>query len=184
VVIETHAFFRRWVLVPFENNFRDKHKRDRDLLTKITTPEALSALLNIAVEGLQRLEARRGFQLPDSVRAAGEKYRRDADAVYRFITEECSQGRRDDCIAAVALYEAFKKWCEENGYRNVPPKRVLEEQLMELLGAEKDRARVGGEKNPVAVWRGVRCTYSPGTWRTPAEEPPHPSECPPPPEWL
>ncbi len=157
----THAFFRRWVVVPFDNKFRDGEKRDRDLPKKITTPEALSALLNIAVAGLQRLEARGEFALPESVRQAGEKYRREADAVYTFISEECAKGGQDARVSATDLQRSFRAWCAENGYRNVPPKKALERQLVELLGAEKERARVGGRKNAVVVWRGITCSYSP-----------------------
>jgi P4 family phage/plasmid primase-like protien len=178
----THAFFRRWVIVPFDNSFRDENKRDRDLLKKITTPKALSAVLNLAVAGLQRLEARGGFDLPESVRKAGEKYRRDADAVYTFIAEECGHGGRDSIIAASEIYRLFKAWCEDNGHRIAPAKRALEQQLVELLGAEKDRARVGKQRNAVAVWRGVTCSYSSAA-RGREEEPPHPSECSEASEW-
>lgn len=157
----THAFFRRWVVVPFDNKFRDGEKRDRDLLTKITTPAALSALLNLALAGLQRLESRGEFALPESVRQAGEKYRREADAVYTFITEECARGGPDARVSATDLQRSFRAWCAETGYRSVPPKKALERQLVELLGAEKDRARVGGRKNAVVVWRGITCSYSP-----------------------
>lgn len=157
----THAFFRRWVVVPFSNSFRDEKKRDRDLLEKITAPEALSSLLNIALAGLQRLEDRRDFALPESVREAGERYRRDADAIYTFVMDECGRGGSDAYMAGSELYRSFSLWCVENGYRSTPPKRALEQQFVELLGVEKDRARVGGRKNPVAVWRGITCSYSP-----------------------
>ena len=172
----THAFFRRWVVVPFDNSFRDETKRDRDLLGKITTPEALSALLNIAVAGLQRLEERGGFALPESVRKAGEKYRREADAIYTFVMEECGRGGPDSCVSATELYKSFGAWCRGNGYRIVPQKRALEQQLVALLGAVSDRARVGGRKNPVAVWRGITCSYSPPVGGEPGEGAYQPSE--------
>ncbi len=157
----THAFFRRWVIVPFGNSFADPKRRDRDLLRKITTPEALSALLNIALFGLRRLEERGSFELPDSVRAAGETYRRDGDAVHTFLSDECRQGGQDDWIATSDLNRRFQVWCRENGYRFVPPKAALDQRVAAVFSVEKGRRRVGGRGNPVTAWKGVLCSYSP-----------------------
>ena len=51
---DTYAFYVRWILIEFLNRFvLDDGTADPDLDSKLQTPEELSGLLNIALEGLK-----------------------------------------------------------------------------------------------------------------------------------
>jgi len=47
---KTDAFCRRWVIIHFHKRFADG-KEDAELTKKLTTPEKLSGLLNLALAG-------------------------------------------------------------------------------------------------------------------------------------
>src|SRR5208283_2759033 len=51
---DSYAFWRRWILIEFPNQFGDD-KKDPEILNKLTAEAELSGLLNWALEGLARL---------------------------------------------------------------------------------------------------------------------------------
>jgi phage/plasmid-associated DNA primase len=51
---DTYAWFRRWVLLHFKNRV-PKHLQDKDIISKLTTPQELSGILNLALAGLKLL---------------------------------------------------------------------------------------------------------------------------------
>ncbi|MDG6967589.1 MAG: hypothetical protein JRN03_07695, partial [Nitrososphaerota archaeon] len=51
------AFFNRVMLRYFTNRFGGREGPDRDLVSKLTTPDELSGVLNWGIEGLKRLQA-------------------------------------------------------------------------------------------------------------------------------
>jgi putative DNA primase/helicase len=118
----TDAWFERWLVVEMINQFVGPNaakSADPDLRAKLTTPEELSGLLNLAVTGLQRLMARDEFALPASVTRAMTVYRRGVDTLERFVDERCIL----DAEAATrrsAVFEAYCRWCGEEGLRPEP----------------------------------------------------------------
>ena len=53
---DTTAFFRRWIIINFPNQFLpDNPKTDKDLTKKLTTQEELSGFFNWTLKGLKRL---------------------------------------------------------------------------------------------------------------------------------
>jgi len=56
---DTDAFFRRWIIIVFPNQFTDdknaEHKADHSIIDKLTTPEELSGLLNKSLKSLHNL---------------------------------------------------------------------------------------------------------------------------------
>lgn len=67
----SHAFFRRWLVIPFERSFSPEEQIPRDVLdARLTEPSELSGLLNKALDALEHLNQRRDFSQPGSVKAA------------------------------------------------------------------------------------------------------------------
>ena len=113
----SHAFFRRWLIIPFPNQFPEGDpRRDPDLPKKLSTPESLSYLLRLAVQGLQRLVDRGEFvQTSDTARALQE-YRQQCDTARAFLEEAC-QVAEDSAISKDQLYAAYAAWCNEAGVK-------------------------------------------------------------------
>jgi putative DNA primase/helicase len=110
------AIWRRIKLIPFNVTFGEDRK-DADLPRKLRAE--LPGVLNWALRGCLDWQ-RGGLGEPDEVRQAVGEYQQEMDLVARFISE-CCACHRDARYSSKALYEAFKKWCEEGGVS--PPTR-------------------------------------------------------------
>ena len=79
----SHAYYKRWLILPFEKSFTEGTK-DIDLIHKLTTPEELSGLLNLALVGLKQLEKDGGFRdIP--VEDVKRDYERKSNTVKAFL---------------------------------------------------------------------------------------------------
>jgi len=111
---KTHGFYRRWIILDFPNSFPEGDKRrDPNLLEKISTPEEMSGLLNIAIVGLQRLLKRGSFDTPLSSKKELEDYKIANDSAKAFFNDNIyfDSGKK---ILRVALYDCYKDYCFEN----------------------------------------------------------------------
>lgn len=143
------AFFRRWLIIPFEQRFEGAAK-DRDLLAKITTPQELSGYLNRALDGLDRLRARGGFPSTKATDAALDRFRTDADTALGFIEESCeldSDGR----TPRPELYSRYRQWCDETGRLPLAANR-FNERIRSSLSAQVTEVVVNGTR----CWAGIR----------------------------
>ncbi|NQT12729.1 MAG: hypothetical protein HQ582_08270 [Planctomycetes bacterium] len=67
----SHAFFRRWVVIPFDRTIPPEEQTPREELDATLRDQGeLSGLLNRALAALDRLKRQRGFSQPESVRDA------------------------------------------------------------------------------------------------------------------
>ncbi len=129
------AFFERWLILPFDRKHRGTEHEDKALLAKLTTPTELSGLLNMALDGLDRLRRQNGFTRTTATDEAAERFRIDADSAAGFCEENCTiyDGAR---IAKPALFQAYKAWCEENNRRPLAAVR-FSRRLHELHGLDQ-----------------------------------------------
>ena len=116
---KTDGFYRRWAIIPFNARF-SIHDEDYDPLIadKITTPTAISYLLNIAIRGAQRLIRTGHFTEPQSVKEALEAYKADNSTVLSWIEDKdldsdyFLDNPRDKC------YSEFADWCKVSGVQS------------------------------------------------------------------
>jgi len=82
----SEAFFDRWIVIPFERNFRGEVDEvpSRVLNARLRTPQELSGLLNRALVALQQLRAN-GISEPLSLLAAKERFRAATDPVSVWV---------------------------------------------------------------------------------------------------
>jgi putative DNA primase/helicase len=126
----SYAYFRRWLIVPFEATFTGS-RRDPDLRMKLTTPQQLSGLLNRALEGLYRLRKQDDFTKSETLDIAAREFRTAVDSAAAFVAGECliGPGLR---IARPRLYEQYKAWCA-NVTRSPLSARRFNERVRSLL---------------------------------------------------
>jgi phage/plasmid-associated DNA primase len=72
-------------------------------------------VLNWAVEGW-RLIQETGFDAPQTVDAAIEAYRSEADIIGSFLSEHTT-GQGDGRIPTTELYSLYADWAKANGYK-------------------------------------------------------------------
>lgn len=145
----TNGFYRRWIIIRFPNTFNEKTPGfDPNLLSKLTTPEELSGLLNIAIWGLERLKDRGYYEIPQSVRDEIEEYNVENDSVKQFLNERCEL-RLGEIIKRTTLYSAYTEFCTYNGERPVG-RMEFNRRLRENLPGVKMRNDLGA-----MAWSGL-----------------------------
>ncbi len=98
----------------FPNQFPENDpKTDPDILSKLTSEAELSGLLNLALDGLERLLANSRFSYGKTVDQTQSYYLRASDPVYAFV-ENCCELDPDAITSKDVLFEAFKDYCKES----------------------------------------------------------------------
>ena len=109
---QSHGFWRRVRLVPFERTFvtdQDKH-----LATKLR--RELPGILAWAIRGCLAWQ-KDGLGLPQAVASATETYRRDSDPLGEFV-EDCCIVREDTQCGANEAYSRYGQWLSQRGMKD------------------------------------------------------------------
>jgi putative DNA primase/helicase len=114
---DTEAFFRRWIIVVFPNQFAND-KADPYILQKLTAPEELSGLLNLAIQGLKHLLKNGTFSYSKTTEQIKEDYIRKSSPVAAFIMD-CMEVDSDAFIEKKELYVVFAEYCRVRGLPTV-----------------------------------------------------------------
>ena len=142
-------------IIPFNRHFED-HEQDKTLKVTLTDPEALSGILNWAVEGYRLFRAE-GLDEPTEVQSATAQYKQDSDRIAQFIDSWLEEGYDENGdkyeVPCKAAYRVYSRWCDEMNYRpdNYKNFRAAMEKSYTLMTR---RPRAGGEKTPLII--GVR----------------------------
>ncbi len=135
----THAFFRRFIIVPFEVVIPEA-EQDPDLADKIIENE-LPGVLNWALEGLDRLLTTKHFTHSDKVESAGRTFRRQSDCTVMFLEHEGMAPGIACKVSSSELYRKYVEFC--HGERvNALYKQAFLKKLASL-GYEKQHTRIG-----------------------------------------
>ena len=140
-------------LIPFERHF-DESERDTGLKKALSTPAALSGILNWCLDGLWLIEET-GFDMPESVKIATDEYRQRSDKMGRFVAESLEADPQGEIRTADA-YELYKAWCARNGQFAESMANFKSE--MENFGTIKRKRPAGsnGTVNPQAFILGYK----------------------------
>lgn len=147
---KSEGFYRRWLLIPFNARFTaDDEDYDPMIADKITSDQALSYLLNIAIRGAKRLMSKGYFTEPQSVKDALEAYKADNSTVLSWIDDkDLSEDYILDKPRDV-LYSEFADWCKVSGIKagNVTGKKTF---FREVVGKfdldERPKQKADGKR--------------------------------------
>lgn len=113
----TDGYFRRLIIVDFPNTFGENGlKRDPHIMDKLSTEKELSGLLNLALEGLQRLERNGKFSENQNTIDAINEYKREIDPLVTFL-EECCQVGEEYSASKQSLYDLYVGWTHRSGVK-------------------------------------------------------------------
>lgn len=113
------GFWRRVLLVPFEQKFVDVEKlpeypgakvKNKNLKAELL--EESSGILNWMLDGY-RMWRESGLRVPDKVKAATAEYRADSNHVIQFLQAWCDYNPAFE-ITSARLYEAYELWAKQN----------------------------------------------------------------------
>ena len=135
----TPAYFRRFLIVPFEVTIPEE-EQDKELANKIICDE-LSGVFNWVQQGLERLLKQKGFTESRAVRYQLEQYRRESDSVQSFLIEEGYIISTSSFIPMKILYQDYRPYSLENGFRTVSSRTFS--QRLKNLGYTVERRNFG-----------------------------------------
>jgi putative DNA primase/helicase len=116
VLDDSDAFFRRWVIITFPNQFTKDSttKEDRNLIQKLSTADELSGLLNFALEGLKRLRANNWhFSNPKTTEEIRTEYIRKSSPIEAFLMD-CTDPDVESFVPRAELFSTFSEYCHQN----------------------------------------------------------------------
>lgn len=162
----SEGFWSRWVLLEFPykflpqeeiNNRTDKERvncklQDPTILDKITTPEELSGLLNMALDGLKTIKNNKDFSYSTGTNDVKDYWIRTSDSFTAFCLDNL-EGDSEGYISKKELRQSFVKFCKTHkvkGTSDVNMKIVLEN----MFGVFPGR-RGSSFDTQEYVWEGV-----------------------------
>lgn len=112
------AFWRRWIIVHFDNQFPEgSDKRDPELGNKLQEPENLSAVLNWAIEGWGRLLENGEFDnVPPTPDETRRKWQQWGDSLDHFLSNVAEHDPDAPNVTTGEAWEVYRAWCQENGH--------------------------------------------------------------------
>jgi putative DNA primase/helicase len=105
-VEKTLAFFRRFLIVPFDVTIPDSEQNKQ--FASLLIRNELSGVFNWVLEGLTRLLQQKNFTYSEAVQSKVEDYQKQSDNVRLFIAEE---NYRPSTTKIVPLKDVYKKYC-------------------------------------------------------------------------
>ena len=137
----SHAFFRRWVVIPFDRTIEPGEQIPRDVLdARLAAPGELSGLLNMALDGRERLRRQHGFSEPASVKAAWNEFYATTDPLAVWL-ERFTVDDPDAHITKKDLRLAYNSECERRGRPSMNNKQ-FGQALRRVRPAIEDAQRV------------------------------------------
>jgi len=107
---ESHAFFRRLIILTFPNKFEGE-EADHTILSKLTTKDELEGLLKWSIEGLNRLGDNCDFSYNQSTEEVREYYKQLSDPVYAFCDEKLIKDTNfSSYIDKDVLLKVYNEW--------------------------------------------------------------------------
>ena len=147
---KSDGFYRRWLFVPFNARFSSEDPDYDPLIEdKITTPTALSYLLNLGIKGAERLIKRGHFTEPESVREALETYKADNSNTLSWIEDKSLNIDYFLDNSTDKLYSEFVDWCKLSGIKsgNITGKKTFYKEVIHKYEFEdKPKQKADGKR--------------------------------------
>jgi len=148
----SQAFFRRWVIFKFENEF-DETKADPYLLEKLTTREELSGIFNWALEGLKRLLKNGCFTNAEkNLNEIMKEYLTNSESIYSFAMT-CLDEKEGAYITKDDLYNEYVNFCNKNSLTSISKVTVGHRLPMILPSIRTAVMKI--DNKSVKVWKNV-----------------------------
>lgn len=143
------GFWRRWDIVPFSVTIPE---RERDpLLAQTIIREELSGVLNWALEGLQRLQRRGGFDvvMPAAMTLMLREAKADTNSVVAWLEDTGAELQVACDTPKELVFEQYRRWCSINAMREVSVVQFWKRMNEHFKTLEEARIRMGGVQRRV-----------------------------------
>jgi putative DNA primase/helicase len=138
-VEHTHAFFRRFLIIPFEVTIAEA-EQNKNLASEIITSE-LPGVLNWVLAGLRRLLNQEAFSKCDAADNFLSDYKKKTDTVQLFLEDNNYVLDLVNHVPLKDLYSEYRSYCQDNGNRPLA-KKTFSERL-KAIGCHSHRYNTG-----------------------------------------
>jgi len=160
----TDGFWTKWVLIEFPYKFVNKKEfknsqnkknlkiLNPDIMEELSTGEELSGLLNLALDGLDRLSKQKDFGYSKNTKQVKDMWIRQSDSFTSF----CIDNLEEDEFSTITKKEMRREYflyCKENKLKGVSDK-AIKITLQNKYGVEESRKQHAGTQE--YTWEGVR----------------------------
>lgn len=137
---DTDAFFRRWNIITFPNQFKGDNC-NLNMLQEISTSQELSGLLNLALEQLRNLMKAKVFCTNQTTEEIRQQYMRQSNSAKAYIEQELELAESPDAwIQKEILFAEYVAWCN---HQNLLPldKRTLTSNIQRIIPKAQEKLR-------------------------------------------
>lgn len=140
---------RRLVIIPFDNKVK---KVDPKIDEKLSSENAKSYLLKLAIEGMKRIVSNGGMSYSKTIEDITNKYLTENDSVLSFIYHKESEGKTIEGMTVDTVHLQYQMYCEDNGLK--PLGKIVMGRRINSAGYESVRKTYKGKKRTVYVKTG------------------------------
>lgn len=134
----TAAFFRRWIILQFNNTFSEGSKeRIENLEELLTTKEELEGILQFAFEGLQILLKKKKFTENMNPIELREFWLKKSDSVASFAMDIIEPSLSGEWMTKSEIFERYQNYTEQHGYEPLTM-NVFFKGLKDIINIEDD----------------------------------------------
>jgi len=159
----TEGFWTKWVLIEFPYKFVTEKEYNKlseenkfghkilnpDIIKELTTPEELSGLLNLALDGLDRILKNDDFSYSKATKEVKDLWIRKSDSFTAFCMDHLTEDFNNK-ITKKELRRMFWKYCKKHKLSGASDK-VINITLENLFGVSEYR-EFQGERH----WEGIK----------------------------
>lgn len=141
---KTDGWYSRFIYIPFKAKFDRDHKGyDPNIEDKVTTEEAMSHLLNRALEGFQRLYENGDFTNPSAVQEVLTQYKVDNSTTLSWLEDEDIKLDHILDTPTSELYSEFKQWCIESGIgsKTITGRKAFSKEIVTWFDLSNEKKR-------------------------------------------
>jgi putative DNA primase/helicase len=150
---KSDGIWRRLILFPLDITITDEERiYGMDKVDWWVASGELPGILNWALDGLDRLRLQGGFTRSNTCDESLDKYRTENNPARMFLRETCQESP-DGETPCEALYGAYQRWCELNGYSPLADRSFGKE--VRRVFKKSERRKVGARDRRVWCYCGV-----------------------------
>lgn len=150
----TMAFWRRVMLINFTETFTNDGDI-KDLWKEFTTEEEMSGILNLAIEGIQRLKDNQKFTKDNSAEEVENHYIRNSDPVAAFFMDHVEiTNDSNDFVSLQTMHASFAAYCKNYRFRD-SSLRKFNSSVRKNFRLKESREINDETKKQERVWSGV-----------------------------
>lgn len=143
------GFWRRWDIVPFSVTIPERERAP--MLAQTIIREELSGVLNWALEGLQRLQRRGGFDvvMPVAMTSMLREAKADTNSVIAWLDDVGVELQATCTTLKDTVFEQYRRWCTTNAMREVSVVQFWKRMNEHFRTLEESRIRIDGVQRRV-----------------------------------